>query len=296
VDIEALLRTRADVEAVDWPIESVEAVMLRRVGERPQVFFRPRPDNRGRERFTLAHELGHILLPWHIGNAACLPGSGDSDLRSESDEDQADTFASCVLAPDFWLRELAEKHRGDMTGFLGEAVTAELSTTATLLALRRVMLAGWVFQLNNQPTPFSSPGTAYIGPMASGEALRDHLSDLAYEHGRTTVAGNAVRWWRLADMSPMPEPDDDPRTDTELLRASIAIHTRDPQAAQHRLQSANGKVGGGAMDAGGRNASDIFTALWHRFETDGRFEDLMLQPEFSMWLARKSRAKEAAGS
>jgi hypothetical protein len=183
-----------------------------------------------------------------------------------------------------------------MTAFLGEAAIAELSTTATLMALRRVMLAGWVFQLNNQPTPFSSPGTAYVGPMTSGEALRDHLSGMAYDHGRALLAGNTVRWWRLAALSPMPERDDDPRTDTELLRASIAVHTSDTQEAQHRLQSANGKVGGGAMDSAGRNASDIFTALWHRFEADGRFDDLMLQPEFSLWLARKSRAKEAAGS
>ncbi len=172
VRIRALLRTRAELDEAVWPTEAVEAVMLRRGDGRPQVFYRPLPDNRGRERFTLAHELGHIMLPWHVGNSACAPGVGVFDSTTATEEEQADTFASCVLAPDRWLLHLTETFRGDMSGFLRALEDARMSTTASLMAIRRVLLAGWVFQMNRQTTVFSSLGT-------SGPSLKSSLGVLS---------------------------------------------------------------------------------------------------------------------
>lgn len=295
IDIEELLALRADVECVDWPAAVVDAVMLRRPGERPQVFYRPVPENRGRERFTLAHELGHIVLPWHLGNAACVPGGREVDPETATEEDQADTFASCLLAPDGWLKELADRQRNSMSELLEELQTAELSTTASLLAVRRVLMAGWVFQINNQLSLYSSPGTVCLPSERGPLQLRMALQEMAHDQGDVVLAGNNVRWWRLAAPSPLPEADDDPRTDTELLRAAIAACTPEEDQRHHRLQSANGKVGGGANDAAGRDPASIYEGLWHRFEGDGRFDDLMARPEFAVWLARKSRRRSGLG-
>lgn len=295
INIQDLLALRADVECVAWPSTAVDAVMLRRPGERPQVFYRPVPENRGRERFTMAHELGHIVLPWHLGNAACVPGDREVDVETATEEDQADTFASCLLAPDRWLRELVDRQRNSMDDLLEELQMAELSTTASLLALRRVLMAGWVFQINNQVVHCSSPGTARL-PSARGPLqLRIALQSMAHDQGDVVLAGNTVRWWRLAAPSPLPDADEDPRTDTELLRAAIVACTPEEDQRHHRLQSANGKVGGGANDAAGRDAASIYEGLWHRFEADGRFDDLMARPEFRMWLARKSRRRSGIG-
>ena len=66
------------------------------------------------------------------------------------------------------------------------------------------------------------------------------------------------------------------------MRAAIAACTPDISQREHRLQNANGKVGGGAKDAAGRDPASIYEGLWHRFEVDGRFDDVMALPEFSM--------------
>lgn len=54
-------------------------------------------NNQGRDRFTLAHELGHLVL--HSGVALARgPGSGNHKLYEDS-EWQADTFAAELLMP-----------------------------------------------------------------------------------------------------------------------------------------------------------------------------------------------------
>lgn len=68
-----------------------------------------------RLRFTLAHELGHIKIPWHIGMISCHT---DEDYEEEVDqyeykqiEIQANTFASELLIPSDWVKEKIEEKK-----------------------------------------------------------------------------------------------------------------------------------------------------------------------------------------
>jgi hypothetical protein len=68
VDVQRVVRTFADIER-DWIPGACDGLVLglHAPRRRPLVLLkRGRP--LVRERFTLAHELGHILLPWHIGD------------------------------------------------------------------------------------------------------------------------------------------------------------------------------------------------------------------------------------
>ncbi len=67
-----------------------------------------------RQNFTLAHELGHVLIPWHIGNIVSHTDIKEieDDLSSISDnndyeyrliESEANRFAAELLIPTFWL-------------------------------------------------------------------------------------------------------------------------------------------------------------------------------------------------
>lgn len=70
-----------------------------------------------RQRFTIAHELGHIFLPWHKGTIA-------SDINESSDineysfsthmmyrdmESEANRFASELLMPSDWINNILEQ-------------------------------------------------------------------------------------------------------------------------------------------------------------------------------------------
>lgn len=296
IPIHQMAQDYADLELADWPTEGVDAVMLRRSGERPQIFYRPNPQNFGRERFTIAHELGHVLIPWHVGNSACSPQHHDYDLYQASEEDQADIFASCLLVPDRWLSDLVAVHRDDMTSLLAAVEIANISATAILMAIRRVLLPGFAFQLNQQATAFVSLGTGiYGGSFRDSSELRKAFDGLAHTSGRLGLAGHKVRWWQVSLRTVIPAEDQDSRTDTELIRAAIANINPDANRAASMLASVNGKVGGGANELAGRPAADIYQSLWHRFSIDGRYVALIEQSEFAAWLARKARTRGAAG-
>jgi Zn-dependent peptidase ImmA (M78 family) len=50
-----------------------------------------------RQRFTIAHEIGHFFIPWHSSQCACYK-IGDFDT-SDVTESEADIFASELLIP-----------------------------------------------------------------------------------------------------------------------------------------------------------------------------------------------------
>ena len=102
VPVAKVLQRYADIQHDSLP--AGDAVMLRRDGRRPLVIV-SNSQSGNRLRFTLAHELGHIVLPWQVGTAFCHPegtfvASGDFHIDLES---QANRFATELLIPRAWL-------------------------------------------------------------------------------------------------------------------------------------------------------------------------------------------------
>jgi hypothetical protein len=292
VDIEQLLRGHAEVNRVEWPYENVDAILLRLSGESPVVYYRA-TENMLRERFTLAHEFGHIMLPWHIPDANCAIGTGNLDLESYSLEDEADIFASCLLVPDRWLLELIEAHDGDMTEILQELNSAEVTTIAALLALRRVLLSGWVFVFSGSER-VATPGTSvpgfYDAPISD---LIATLKEECYDYGETLLNGRKVKWYQMFSPAALPERDpDDERSSHQQLVDAISLVEADEEERLHLARVCNGKVGGVLRDAAGRPARETFNTLKYRFEKS-EVDYLLEQPDFLVWLAEKARVVES---
>lgn len=62
---------------------------------------RPRP----RQRFTVAHEIGHIMLG-HIGDGQCTCKNRDPSADDAPEETQANQFAARILAPAWVLHSI----------------------------------------------------------------------------------------------------------------------------------------------------------------------------------------------
>src|SRR6478735_3210678 len=105
VAIDAVLSQFADVEYDNLPC-SGEAVVVSSPGRRPIVVV-SNGLSTNRLRFTLAHELGHIVLPWQIGAAICYPNGtllADGAVHADG-EAQANRFARELLIPRPWLSD-----------------------------------------------------------------------------------------------------------------------------------------------------------------------------------------------
>lgn len=304
VDIEGLLRLHATVERVEWPQINVDALLLGMAGKgsRLKVFIRA-TSNPLRERFTAAHELGHILLPWHVPGPTCqvAQDEGVPDLRSFTFEDEADIFASCVLVPDRWLSALVQDTDHDMSAVIRELNTASVSTEAAMQALRRYLLAGWVLVAYGDRL-YSTPGTSL--PKSPDGALTkggrridvdglDALKEAAADHGESCLNGHRVQWFRLTQSEALPAPGaGELRTAHQILLDAIIAAEFAPADATHVVASANGKVGGALRQASGRPAGETFDAMRNRLQ-DWEFSRLLDQPDFLLWLAQRARAIEA---
>lgn len=85
-----------------WPPPPSMSGLAVREGDQLYIFYDPATISSGRARFTIAHELGHILLGHMPDDADCLSRSNIGDmnrLTRNPKERSADIFASRFLAP-----------------------------------------------------------------------------------------------------------------------------------------------------------------------------------------------------
>jgi len=139
VDVERLLKHYADVETLDLPV-SGDAVVERSLDRRPRVFLQASANNPARRRFTMAHELGHLIVPWQIGSLVCHTDFARSadDATIEIFEREANAFASEVLVPEYWLRQRLSVSGDDLTALVcSTAVAAQVSLPTAMLAVSR---------------------------------------------------------------------------------------------------------------------------------------------------------------
>lgn len=290
IDIEAVLLGYAnEVARVDWPFHDVDAVTYGLGTDSVRVFLRHSAFER-RERFTIAHELAHILIPWHTGQPeACHIGEAQLDSESTT-ENEADIFASCVLLPDSWLDSLYVKHNADMSSILSELTVAHVSTPAALLALRRHGLAGWGFYRSRGEQYFSTPGTQFTYPRHSLDELRAR----ADAHGTALLNNETITWFRFfAPHSDLPE-----RGRGDIRSAhSILIDALEPvrpaDSIRKIVNQLNGIIGGSLKDHAGQAAKSTYPATLHRISGKPDLKDLVALPGVQLWVAEKARAIEA---
>lgn len=147
VDIKKILLDKATVEYRNDIPNNLSAVVVDPKAftyEKPKVFLSSNETDR-RSRFTAAHELGHILLPTHIGINTCnielnnnkwVGGKPSGSLLSES---EADTFAGELLAPASYCKEILLKSSSYRDALIEIYERFEISTNATMCALSKVI-------------------------------------------------------------------------------------------------------------------------------------------------------------
>lgn len=162
IDVHALIQQYADVTFRYIPLPNVDGVSLdlKAAGKRPRVIVNSSKPRR-RQTFTLAHELGHITIPWHVGTIPDIVGFSSEDLqelpvmqsassltelgRYSQLEAEADRFASELLMPEQWVKtqiaqqsNLARLHQTISEG-------AGVSPLAAAIRLRDMLPPGIVY-------------------------------------------------------------------------------------------------------------------------------------------------------
>ncbi|MBD1362216.1 ImmA/IrrE family metallo-endopeptidase [Mucilaginibacter sp. ZT4R22] len=112
-DLEELVKQYAKITYISIPVEGVDGICLylKTPNKTPSVIVNVNSTTR-RQKFTLAHELGHIVIPWHLGNFVDDIDENPNQLDNQywELEREANRFASELLMPFDWIYSLYKKN------------------------------------------------------------------------------------------------------------------------------------------------------------------------------------------
>ncbi|MGW5781127.1 ImmA/IrrE family metallo-endopeptidase [Streptomyces sp. NPDC003863] len=299
IDVESLLLERAQVDYAPWTHDCDAVTILS--AEPPRVFVRSDLPPL-RKRFTLAHELAHIELPWHVGTVDChidvdSMGSDYSLVAvNGTQEREANEFASRLLAPDRWLSPLVKSlpsfERAAMQTLLNTLAEAEMSAHAGLIALSRHLLPGHAFFVDqnfaiSRSTPW--PGTPPLGEAEVEQYLERAVSVEQFDH-----QGRTIHWALTAQPAEIENSAQDflldPRTPHQVLIDCCSRIFGD-EVANSKALSINGVVGGMTNDADLHwNEQAIISVVHQRIHEKEDLRAVLSDREFAVYLNKKASA------
>ena len=115
-NLQNLVQEYAEVIYKHIPIDGVDGICLnlKTAGKTPKVIVNTNAFET-RQNFTLAHELGHIIIPWHYGSI--IDEIEEETINFNSPywalEREANRFASELLIPFEWIFSLYKKNRNE---------------------------------------------------------------------------------------------------------------------------------------------------------------------------------------
>lgn len=202
IDIERLLARYADVEIVTIPFD-VDGVCigLKVPGRRPRVLVNDTAVLT-RRRFTMAHELGHVVIPWHIGLIVDqLEGeAGGTDPEYWALEAEANRFASELLMPTSWVLDQISQHEDPGALVYAVARDASVSFTAALIKILDILPPGYTFAKTHEGIVVwaqRSRGTFSAPPVHGSKIDKYDFADQAEQSWAVYRSEGTYRWWRF---------------------------------------------------------------------------------------------------
>lgn len=230
VDVDHLISIFASVHEMARDVVGVDALLLGLDSDHQQVFLNP-ARLRQRRRFTMAHELGHILIGWHQAHELLcvadseddvedpeklvrLPGSDAKSREIRTQEVEADAFAARTLVPKRFVDSISGMQMDQM---LRALESADVSVPAGMRALAESLSPGYVFAMlddRNLVTRTWHSGQGRTGVPTVGGIIRGEPVDKSIatrtlaEFGWSYHYGRRV-WWGRADIDlPVPNVKD----------------------------------------------------------------------------------------
>lgn len=105
-DLIALVKTKANLSFKPFPFKA-DGITVDIKSKKPQIFINSLVTSQARRNFTIAHELGHVFLPWHKGTIVSeVNYSPHEHYAYREMEAEANRFASELLMPSEWVKNI----------------------------------------------------------------------------------------------------------------------------------------------------------------------------------------------
>jgi Zn-dependent peptidase ImmA (M78 family) len=302
VDIQTLFHKYADVEIAKIP-GTFEALLVRKPKNRvrPLLITNYELTIKTRYRFTLAHELAHMLIPWQTGTILCNASITyqASQPLSRQMEAEANRFASELLVPLAWASERLKDPGETLANRIHEmAREAQVSAEVAVLAAHRALPADTILLLVDSAKKIClskvSPESMFADVPARGELLNEKKLGRLGELSKAKLGSRYVYALdcSASTVGAMSQPDTRELSNDVLANILGEIEPNDD--SRHALLcSVNGIVGyANNLAKLSRDESIILATLHQRFVRFKERADLAAvieHPRFHAYLAVKAR-------
>ena len=207
-DVEVLAKSLADLQEKTFPDE-LDGICIDVKGRngKPRIWIqkglRPR-----RRNFTLAHEIGHIVIPWHTGSIVDdldIDGSYESSFYFDM-EKEANRFAAELLMPKEWACSLIDRAEHMQNAMRAIYDIAKVSAQAAALRVIQLGPPGYVMSATrdgaitwSQKTAGTTTRLPLRGEFITNVQMHTHHDPLLLQIGRTVYY-----WWKERDSIEVP--------------------------------------------------------------------------------------------
>lgn len=231
VDVLKIASSLATVTMKSFPQEIDGLCLdLKQPGKRPKIWV-SRSLGVVRRRFTLAHEIGHIVIPWHTGSIVDELEAPRSAARGKyrQMEAEANRFAAELLMPSRWVRALSERAE-HVAGVMHTIVrVAQVSFPAALFRVEKLGPPGYVgAEVRDGLIVWSgrTKGT-WSRPPEVYTRLEDLEMPVAHDPQVVSSDNALYYWWKMREEVEAPEQPVEPwREILERILTTIPVEHR----------------------------------------------------------------------
>lgn len=289
INVKDLVKEYSDLKIKSIPIAGVDGISLnlKVIGKKTCVIVNA-DVSEIRQRFTLAHELGHVLIPWHTGNIVEF-----SDYENITDateyyltEQEANDFASELLIPNDWLKERYKDEKNIARLHKLIASECDVSLHAAAIRLARFLEGYYVYAVTNDDIveysgkTISTPTSAPIWALKLPEKIYNY-SEIHYT---IYYKNRNIHWWKFSSALVIDPADQRPWR--EILNEILSDLYTDPDDIIKAKRSINGIIAASNGSMKGKKnytvegLSSIFSLKFKQHDEWSLIENHRLFPAF----------------
>lgn len=296
IDVKSLVEAHAVLTVTSIPIDGVDGISLdlKTPGKKARVILNAN-NPRTRQRFTLAHELGHLLIPWHTGSFVDHVDPTESQTADNywDFESEANAFAGELLVPSQWVNQLLAETDNVAKLHKRIARESEVSLHAAAIRLSQLLPKNFVFAVERDGVVEFSGRTE--GTLANTLSWGSQFPAISYvycdDHFTATIETRHIHWWKLPNSVVLPANDERPWR--EILHSIVADLDISPSEQLELKASVNGVVAyanSAAKRSKEYSADAVVAACIQRFSDRPEFRHFVHHPNFQAFILKKAFA------
>lgn len=297
IDIQSMVEAYARLTFTNIPFDGVDGVSLNlKARNRPPHVIVNSQSPPSRQRFTMAHELGHILIPWHIGSVLIDQVAPVSSRRSNyftsyswSMETEANSFAAELLMPHSWIMELLSTTDDLSKVHKSILQTCETSPFSAAIRLSQLLPASIVYASErNRVVEFSGRTCQTIAnPLESGTAFPRDPFAYSDHHYVSEMRDRRLHWWKLPREIHIDSSDD--RAWRDILNGILNDIGLSTQESREMKMSISGIIGSANNACDDKyNVDSVVSACIQRLSDREFYREIAAHRDFGAFVHKRA--------